>query len=760
MRRGSIWTLVVVAAYGILVISMFSGFIFTNKMIFGTDMIPMGYMMRKVVTDYWREYGRIPLWDPYILCGLPVVDAMHGDLFYPATLLSLLMPLHRALGYKILLHVWLAGITMYALLRSYGFRRRSSFVGGLAYMIAPYLISLTYAGHDAKMFVTSLFPLCVLTLERLIRKPTWLQGALFGGSIGLLFLTSHPQMTYFSSWGLGIYFLVRISELIRKKALFRTIGVLVLGIILGVAVGCIQILPAYHYTTNFSPRTGGVTFEYAASWSLHPEEIFSLLYPSFGGYLDSYWGRNPFKLNAESPGPLMLVLAIAGIIVALRRKELKAWVLLAIFCPLYALGAHTPVFKLLFYSLPGVKFLRAPSLIMFMFSASVAVLGAYFLDVALKEKKIGKLHGPINWILISVICLTVLSTAFRGAAFTIWQGIFGSISQQKLHAMQLAKEGLLYDGLRLGLFALPLLGVMLSKYRRRWNGSVIVVITSLGLLATSLPHSMKFLKYIDRRQVEMSHPVIEAIRQDKGIYRVLPVTSTILDTNYLPIFGIETSNGFYDNRIRYYDFLVGKNLSNLVSNPNILRMTNTKYVILSRPIDHPFLTLKKQFDQFYLYQNRGFLPRCFLVHSLKVVEDDSTALRMLSQPDFDVSREIVTVGGNPMSTDSIPPGETAVIKEYQPDRITIEAEVKKPGYLFYSGNYLPYWKATVDGNPTGVVRADISMMAIYLEPGKHLIELRYVSSWYDIGRLLFSIGCIGIVLPVLINFLRRGKRRG
>jgi uncharacterized membrane protein len=221
------WDWIVIGLLGVIVITVFGTFIFTDKMLSGTDIVPMGYMMRKVVADYWKSHGTIPLWDPYILGGLPVVDAMHGDLFYPASIFYVLMPLHKALGYKIILHVWVAGIAMYFLLRTLGLRRRACLVGAVGYMVAPYLLSLIYAGHDAKMFVTALFPLCVMLLERMLRKPRLLESALFGGSIGLLLLTAHPQMAYFAGWGLGLYFTLNIPRMVRNKTIVK--GVLLTG---------------------------------------------------------------------------------------------------------------------------------------------------------------------------------------------------------------------------------------------------------------------------------------------------------------------------------------------------------------------------------------------------------------------------------------------------------------------------------------------------------------------------------------------------
>ena len=58
--------------------------------------------------DHVAEYGSIPRWNPLILGGLPFIDAMHGDTFYPAAWLKFVMPLHRALGHKLVWHVFLA----------------------------------------------------------------------------------------------------------------------------------------------------------------------------------------------------------------------------------------------------------------------------------------------------------------------------------------------------------------------------------------------------------------------------------------------------------------------------------------------------------------------------------------------------------------------------------------------------------------------------------------------------------------------------
>jgi hypothetical protein len=756
-KRVSKWDWYAAAAMAALVVVVFHTFIFSGSMIFGSDMVPMGYMMRQVVADYWRANHSIPLWNPYILCGLPVIDAMHGDLFYPGALLYLLMPLAKALGYKIVLHVWLAGMAMYVLLRVLGLRRRSAFFGGVAYMAAPYFLSLVYAGHDGKMFVTSLFPLCVAGLELVLRHARFIYAVVFGGLLGLLFLTSHPQMTYFAVWGLAIYFLFGLRRLIATCSVRKVALLLTFSLAIGIGMGCIQFLPTYYYTANFSPRTGGVTLAFASSWSLHPEEIVSLLLPSFVGYsagqADTYWGRNPFKLNAESPGPLVLLLALGGFVLLVKRREAWAWLTLFIFCPLYALGAHTPLLKIAFYAIPGAKFLRAPSIIMFMFSCSSSVLAAFLVDGFLARQAAPWRRKAVWGLGILLAVVLVLFTVGHGVLFGMWQGVFGKLDAARTATVGASAGALTRDALLLAVFGGLVLAAAASRYRSWRKGNLLFGICLAGVLATSLPHSMRFITYVDQypglRNWLKPDQAIQYVMADKDTFRVLPMTgSSFYNRDYLPIFGVETANGFYDNRIRFYDTLTGESQENL-ADPNVMSIANVKYVITSAPIQHPSLILERSFGQARVYRNRRFLPRTFLVHRAVVAANDAEALEVIKSPEFDPATTIVLAEGDAMEGE--PTGEEwARIESYSPGRVTVRARAAGPAYLFFSENYLPYWKARVDGKSAGLVRCDVAMRAVYLEPGEHLVEMKFTSRWFIAGAWIFLLSCLVVVVSVVV----------
>jgi hypothetical protein len=47
------------------------------------------------------------------------------------------------------------------------------------------------------------------------------------------------------------------------------------------------------------------------------------------------------------------------------------------------------------------------------------------------------------------------------------------------------------------------------------------------------------------------------------------------------------------------------------------------------------------------------------------------------------------------------------------------------GWLLYLDAYAPDWKATIDGNPTEVYRANIGFKAIRISQGTHDVQMRY-----------------------------------
>ena len=147
----------------------------SGEMLLGQDTIAAGIMFRKFFVEHIRALGRMPLWNPYLFGGVPTVEAGSGDILYPASVLHFLLPLTSALAWKLILHVYLAGVFMYLAARALGTRRYIALFAGSAYLLSANLVSLVWGGQDGKMYVIALFPaalwLLVTALDSALLAP-------------------------------------------------------------------------------------------------------------------------------------------------------------------------------------------------------------------------------------------------------------------------------------------------------------------------------------------------------------------------------------------------------------------------------------------------------------------------------------------------------------------------------------------------------------------------------------------------------------
>src|SRR5262249_16707660 len=83
--------------------------------------------------------GEAPLWDPWNLCGVPLLaQAVHGALSPPLLLMTSLLPLAVADGWVALLQTLVAALGMYLLVREFTCRRWPAALAGLAFAFSGF----------------------------------------------------------------------------------------------------------------------------------------------------------------------------------------------------------------------------------------------------------------------------------------------------------------------------------------------------------------------------------------------------------------------------------------------------------------------------------------------------------------------------------------------------------------------------------------------------------------------------------------------
>jgi hypothetical protein len=86
---------------------------------------------------------------------------------------------------------------------------------------------------------------------------------------------------------------------------------------------------------------------------------------------------------------------------------------------------------------------------------------------------------------------------------------------------------------------------------------------------------------------------------------------------------------------------------------------------------------------------------------------------------------------------------TAVITLYEPNRLSLTADLNRSSFLVLSEVFYPGWEALVDGQPAPIIRGNLVLRAIPVPAGKHTIELRFRSKTFLWGLLIGLVSMIG-----------------
>ena len=156
---------------------------------------------------------------------------------------------------------------MYGWARSLGLGRPAATIGGLAWLMAPVIVTLVLPGNDGKLMVATLAPLVFWAADSVFRAPSARTVAGMAGAVALTSLTTQFQTAYFLFGSVGAYAIFRSACLCRaglcragtgsrsarnsRRALVP-LGLFLGGALLGAGMAAVQILPATKYVTESS----------------------------------------------------------------------------------------------------------------------------------------------------------------------------------------------------------------------------------------------------------------------------------------------------------------------------------------------------------------------------------------------------------------------------------------------------------------------------------------------------------------------------
>ncbi len=191
-------------ALGGLVILFFFPLLSPNSIMYpGEDVIGIFAPEKHLFANTIHNLKTIPLWNPYIFSGSPFVGNPTSAMFYPFSLLYLLLPVEYAFSIIFILDIFLLGIFSFFYTKTIIKNSRLSFFAATIIMLSGSFVCLLNAGHIINLDTFIWFPLSLFFVESFLlnRKVQFLLYA--GISVALLLLAGASQIAIY---GLTVIF--------------------------------------------------------------------------------------------------------------------------------------------------------------------------------------------------------------------------------------------------------------------------------------------------------------------------------------------------------------------------------------------------------------------------------------------------------------------------------------------------------------------------------------------------------------------------
>ncbi len=337
--------------------------LFTNRILVGLDLFTYFYPYWHLATEALKR-GQIPLWNPYLFMGSPLLANIQLSFFYGINwpLIVWFSP-PQAVKFSIVLHLFLAGLSTWLLARKkLGLSPAASLLSATGFSAGGFLVA--QAEHVNQLAVITWLPLFIF----LVNYSPLAAAFIFC----LMVFAGHLQALYISLAAASLYLLFS-SFSDRGRSLLK----LLIACGAGLGLSAIQLIPTLELA-GLSIRSQGLSFQDATAFSLRPFLLAYSLLPPIGIKLEVFFGSRAFTEYVAYEGVICLLLAIAGLISPEKKKwPWAAMVLVGLFL---AFGRANPFYRFLYEFVPGFSSFRAPARWMLLYALGLPVLAGIGLD--------------------------------------------------------------------------------------------------------------------------------------------------------------------------------------------------------------------------------------------------------------------------------------------------------------------------------------------------------------------------------------------
>lgn len=764
--------------------------------------------MSKDAFNYRERHGHFPLWINNMFSGMPSFQLgaeYNNKLPYIfINIFSLWLP-------KPINFFFLACVCFYFLAQALRINRVISILGSLAFAYATYNPVIMVAGHDTKMLSIALMPAFIGSLILLYNKNYAVGTALTAITASTLFAANHPQIAYYTGLiaiAMTIGYVVNWIKEKQFKHLMLAGSLAAFAAITGLLINASILFTTYDFAKATirggnalskdigDKESGGLSTEYALSYSLYKTEPLVLLFPKlYGGSsgkdergenskvvealsampqelqsqlqnnISYYWGGIEGVGTAGPPyiGSIICFFALMGMF--LLDNKHKWWIAaITVISILMSWGSYFLAFNepLLKY-LPFYNKFRAPSMIMVIPQLVLTMLACLTLNDLIKNNTTGKQilfdkkfkNGLIAFgVLVGLTLILYMTSDFYNAQDkNIIKQIKDVQPQIKepvmsfFTALKEDRQALMINSIIRSLIFIGIATGLIYLYKKGTiKQQLLTILLTLAVFIDVITIDTKYFNsdnFQDAEEYEATFnptPVDQQLLQDKSFYRIFNTTTSPFSDAMTSYYHYSVG-GYNPAKLSLYQDLIENQLAKSPLNMPVLNMLNTKYFITGNPAS-PQVQL-----------NPEALGQAWFVKTVKIVDGPAAEMKALDNINPKDTAVAQKQFENIIKYDANPADSSASIQLVNNDNdiVKYKSANKNNGFGVFSEVYYDRgWKAYIDGKETAIAKVNYVLRGLSIPAGNHAIEFRFEPQAYKIGSTFTSVFQVVLLLLIVV----------
>lgn len=703
--------------------------------------------------------GAWPLWDPWRGFGTPLLADPRAGILYPLTWLNLVVPPGPFYTAYVVLHLLFAAWGMQRLALRLGASPLAAGLAATAAVVGGPLLSLASMWHQ--LAAAAWIPWVFLAADRLIERPGPRRAIVLAVTITAQVFAGSPDCSALTLLGLGPW-------LFCRRPTKSGLGSLGVAAVLAVGLAAAQWIPTLDVAREAARVVDGARGP--ARWSMHPallaETVLPVMFWKVGlspEARDAWLEGGEPLLHSLHMGAPMLALALLG--VGARDPRAPALALIAGTAQLLALGRHAPLHGLVVDAIPPLGVFRYPVKAMVFVAFPVSILAALGFD----RWRLGAVGGTAR-----AAGRTLLGLATAGAAAGVAAGLWAADAiargERPLPWDASGTIGRFAAAGALSSFALALL-MRRSPSRAAMLGLLGAVVagpaaahldlhpTAPPALFALRPPAAEILAgersariYVEDHSMTAGRELrVGTAYRLRGVPAGFSPGSALVLAAHLSLVPPTAARwglrGSHDADVLDFDpaprARLTRRVRSLEHGDTLLRMLRAVGVqhalfLLPGPGLGPLApraVLDGLFvEPLHVFRVPGALPRAWLVDGVRVA-DGAEAEELLGSASFDPAREVILPVGLARPPGADTPGTARVASE-RADRVRVEVDSAREAWLVLAEGHARGWRATVDGAPAPLVRANVVLRAVPVPAGRHHVDFVYRPSPILLGLAL------------------------